>query len=76
MLDPEELLAEMRSSLVALQQAVASNGSEADGAASTREPGEPVDGPETDEDVLLRFRLIQVIHGDPRFCIKSGSIWG
>ena len=45
MLDPEELLAEMRSSLVALQQAVASNGSEADGAASTREPGEPVDGP-------------------------------
>ena len=70
MLDPEELLAEMRSSLVA------SNGSEADGAASTREPGEPVDGPETDEDVLLRFRLIQVIHGDPRFCIKSGSIWG
>lgn len=47
---PQELLAEMRSSLVALQQAVASNGSEADGAASTREPGEPVDGPETDEE--------------------------
>lgn len=62
MLDPEELLAEMRSSLVALQQAVASNGSEADGAASTREPGEPVDGPETDEDVLLRFSCDS---GDP-----------
>ncbi|CAK9035646.1 Potassium voltage-gated channel protein eag [Durusdinium trenchii] len=43
----EEVLSEMRSSLAALKQAAAMNGSEAGGAASTREPAEPA---ETDQD--------------------------
>lgn len=41
----------MRSSLTALQTAAASNGSEADGAASTREPAELVEGEDVGPEV-------------------------
>lgn len=61
----------MRSSLTALQTAAASNGSEADGAASTREPAELVEGedvgPEVESedtlflDLLARYIIIIII---------------
>lgn len=52
----------MRSSLTALQTAAASNGSEADGAASTREPAELVEGedvgPEVESEDTLFLDLL------------------